>query len=242
MPSADEKRFFKKNTAALRQLIPFLLLGIVVPAGLWLLNLIDRAWLIYGPITWFLALGIKSLPVFIELMFPLLRIEIKNIYLLTAWEGILSSLAELGLTIAFFLYFETGLGLNRVISFGLGIGFIEILFIAYLILEDIDLVTKQLDQLKTKKFILGFQLLERMMALAAHLFLRGIIGIAILYDKSFFYILFAFIVFAIVDGWGGYVARKMDLDNVNHQKKVYLELAGILVLPTMVFFYLLLSV
>jgi hypothetical protein len=235
MLTADDKRFFREHGPALRQLIPFLVLGILVPVWLWGFKLVDRAWFILGPVTWLLALGIKAAPVLIGMFYPKLSLDVRNTYLIVIGEGLLSAIAELGLTIAFFFYMSDDLSLRRILSFGLGIGFAEILFIAYLIVADIEDVTEELKRLNTKKFILWFQLLERMLALTAHMVLRAIIGIAMLYDNRIFYIVFAFLVFAFIDGWGGYVARKPDLLDRSVQKRIYLTLGAILLLPIAVF-------
>lgn len=211
-----------KQVVVILQFIPFLVLGIIIPLLLLVFNMVDQGWFIWGPATWIVAIMIKASPFFISFYFPAFSKRITNIYIKSIWEGILSAAAELGLTIGFFLYYRDDLTLYKAISFGLGIGFAEVLFITYLLAEEIELLNQELKARGKKKYILGYQLLERVLALFFHVFCRGIIALTLLKDLSFWLMVVSFILFAFLDGWGGYIAARWNLEKRKVLKKTYL--------------------
>lgn len=221
MIPADDKRFSKNNTAVILQFVPFFILGLIIPLLLLVFDKVDRGWFFIGPATWLLALMIKAGPFFISFYFPGVGKKWTTIYIKSIGEGLLSAFAELGLTIAFFLIYRDDLTMYKAISFGLGIGFAEVLFIAFLIGEEIESLKKEIQAASNKKFLLGYQLLERMLALSIHVFSRGIIALTILKDLSAWYMVLSFILFAFIDGWGGYIAARWDLKKNEVLKKTY---------------------
>ena len=101
IPEKD-KKFFRENYIGFFQLIPFAVIGIIIPLCLIALNLVDKKWFIYGPVTWMGAIAIKTAPFFINLFIPAVKIRVSNIYVTSIWEGFLSATSELGLTFLFF--------------------------------------------------------------------------------------------------------------------------------------------
>lgn len=235
MFSATDRKYFKQHAKTLIQFIPFLVVGLFVPVVLILFKVVDQGWFILGPVTWFVALALKSTPVLIGMWyFP--SVKISNIYLRSVFEGVLSAVTELGLTVVFFLYYIDELSIRRIFSFGLGIGFIEVLFILYLLIEDIEKLTSEV---KTKKgFVLWPQLIERIFTIGLHVFSRTIIGLSLMLQKRYTFILLAFLIFAFMDGFGAYIVAKWDLTKRTSLIRVYgLLLLFVLVLAYICFTY-----
>jgi hypothetical protein len=192
-------------------------LGIIVPAVL-LASGINAKWFLLAPVTWMIAIGIKALPSLLP-MFTDHVPQIRNTVWASVWEGLLSAISELGLTVLFFAYYHFEISVSKVFAFGLGIGFAEVLFIVYLILEDLH----KLDEEVTNKkgFVLWPQLIERIIAIGLHVFSRAVIGITMIEKQGWALACIAFIAFAFVDGYGGYAERTMNLAKPIVQVKIY---------------------
>jgi|GEM_PF-3833937 len=238
MIPASDRKFFREHRFALVQLLPFLVLGIGVPVGLSLTGALDKKWLIMGAATWLLALGIKTIPFFLGFIFPRVHISSGNIYLISAAEGVLSAIAELGLAFAYFIYNRDELSLNGILSFGLGVGFAEVLLIAYLLLEDIETISDGIKKDNARGFVLWRPMLERLLAIAGHVLSRGILGLVILFGYPYWIFLLPFLSFAFVDGWAGYISRKWDLNKLSVLRRINVIHILVVLFEAAVFFCL----
>lgn len=179
------------------QLIILIMIGIFLPTILIITQLISVKWMVYGPLTWLIALFLKIFV--LGGVHSFIEKYIKNKFFISILWGMQSALAELGITIYFFYIYWSELNLKNILSFGIGIGIIEIFYVIGAVFLEVRNKEEDIEE-ALDWFVTWSSVFERIYTLFGHVFSRGIIWIAMLAGTNYFLILIAFSLFSIVDG------------------------------------------
>lgn len=215
-----------------KQVWVLLLVHLIIPLFLLYFNLLSLPFVAWGMLAWIIALLIKVF-VFGSLHYQL-KHYIKNILFLSLSWGLLSATSELGISVLFFEKFEPELTLTRVISFGMGAGIIECL---YLLLADA--FTKKNTERDYSPFVMWSGVIERIYTSLGHVFSRSIIWIAWIYG-NYIIMSLSIMLFALADGtatYGDY--KKWDYFDDRYAKPFHLFMCILTLVEGILFLFLL---